>query len=279
MSSSLTPEPVNQAVWSEAIEVARFARARGWIDPSERRLIEGIALERPRADILDIGVGGGRTVPLLAPRALSYVGIDFVPALVEAARTRFPTTDIRVGDARKLEFADEQFDLVFFSINGLDSIGHGDRAKALAEIRRVLRPDGEFVFSTHNYDGPGRADRPWRLPPMTVRQPRSSARALIRRVVHERRSLANFRALHGVGESGQGWAVETSGAHEFGILVHYISHTLLADELRSAGFEGPVEIWDDRAGVSVEPSTASRCWYFNVSAKCSKGPDQVPLTP
>lgn len=268
-SSGVAPESVNRAVWSQASEVARFTKAHGWIDPSERKLIERVTVEMPEADVLDIGIGGGRTFPLLAPRSRSYVAIDFIPALVEAALERFPAADIRSGDTRDLDFDDGQFDLVLFSSNGLDSVGHADRATALAEIRRVLRPGGVFLFSTHNFDGPGRADRPWGLPPMTVRQPRSSARALVRRASHGPRSLANFRALHGLGESGPGWAVDTSGAHDFGILVHYISRALLADELRVAGFGGAVEIWDDRLGVAADESATKRCWYFNVLVKSS----------
>lgn len=260
---------MNQAVWSSAGEVRRLASASGWIDPSERRLFQRVIEERPDADVLDIGVGGGRTVPLLAPRASSFIGIDFIPDLVEAARTRFPTTDLREGDARRLEFDDGQFEIASFSINGIDAIGHADRARALGEVRRVLRRDGVFVFSTHNFDGPGRSDRPWRLPPMTIRQPRSSVRALLRRVSHERRSLTNYRALHSLDDSGSGWAIGTSGAHDFGILVHYISSTLLIEELRSAGFDGVIEIWDDRVGVPVDGSDTQRCWYFNVLAYCS----------
>ena len=218
--------------------------------------------------MLDIGVGGGRTVALLAPRVRHYVGIDFIPALVEASRVRFPINDIRDGDARKLEFDDGEFDIAFFSINGLDSIGHDDRATALLEIRRVLKDDGVFLFSTHNYDGPGRTDRPWHLPPMTLRQPRSSIRDLFHRTLHLRRSLAHYRALHGAGERGHGWAVETSGAHEFGILVHYIRRSAIEDELRGAGFEGAVEIWDDRTGTLVDAASTNRCWYYNVLVSC-----------
>lgn len=273
---TIAPDPVNKAVWSESTAVARFTRARGWIDPSEQLLVNRILSDRPNASVLDIGVGGGRTVPLVSPLAGNYIAIDFIPELVAAAAERFPDADIRWGDARRLDFEDGQFDVVLFSINGLDSIGHDDRALALAEIRRVLAPDGILVFSSHNHDGPGRADRPWRLPPMTIRQPRSSARALVGRIVHSRRAAANYRALHGAGESGPGWAVETSGAHEFGILVHYITCDELTQELRDRGFSGPIEIWDDRAARRVDCADVGGCWYFNVSAQCAPEGNPTP---
>jgi ubiquinone/menaquinone biosynthesis C-methylase UbiE len=266
MTADVAPDPVNRAVWSKPGEVERFARAEGWIDASERALLEPLLSGRRDLDVLDIGVGGGRTVALLAPRARSYVGIDFVPELVEASKRRFPGVDIREGDARSLSFDDASFDLLVFSINGIDAIGHADRAKALKEMRRVLRPDGVLVFSTHNQDGPGPSDRPWRTPPMTIHQPRSSAKALLQRITHAKQSTANYRRLHGSGESGVGWSVETSGAHDFGIVVHYVTHRVLFHELREAGFGGRIDLYDDRVGVPADVAAANRYWYFNVRA-------------
>ena len=43
----------------------------------------------------------------------------------------------------------EQFAAVFFSYNGIDSVNQRDRNVILKEIRRVLRDDGVFVFSSH----------------------------------------------------------------------------------------------------------------------------------
>ena len=154
------PETTNRKVWAHVGQVARFASAQGWIDRSECAILKSISNEYVGGDVLDVGVGGGRTVPLLSPSAARYVGIDFVPELVTAANKRFPDADIRVGDARHLDFPDESFDLAVFSINGIDAISHSDRAIALREIRRVLRPTGAFVFSTHNSEGPGPRERP-----------------------------------------------------------------------------------------------------------------------
>lgn len=260
------PDAINRAVWAQGSVVERLASAGGWIDQSERTILSRLRAELRSPDVLDIGVGGGRTVPLLSDVAGTYVGIDFVEELVAAAKRRFPGIDLRDGDARDLDFADGSFDLVVFSINGLDAIGHDDRATALAEIRRVLRPTGSLVFSTHNIDGPGPGDRPWRLPPMTVRQPRSSAKALLNRATHAKPSVQNYRRLHGHGNRGPGWCVETSGAHDFGIMVHYVARSQLERELRDAGFRGRIDVLDDRMGQPVDRADVGRCWYFNVRA-------------
>jgi ubiquinone/menaquinone biosynthesis C-methylase UbiE len=266
------PESTNRKAWTDVGQIARFASAEGWIDRSEHALLERVTTEYAGGDVLDVGVGGGRTVPLLAARAGRYVAVDFVPELVAAARQRFPDADIRVGDARELDFPNESFDLVVFSINGLDAISHGDRAVALREIRRVLRPSGAFVFSTHNLDGPGPRERPWSIPPVSVRQPRSSARTVIRRIAKFRASMANYRKSVALNERGPDWMVTASGAHDFGLVVHYTTAAAAQAELRDAGFAGPIELWDDRAGLpAADARPQRRWWYYNILARCSAG--------
>ena len=263
-------ESTNRNVWAHDGEVARFASAQGWIDRSERVLLERITKEYVGGDVLDVGVGGGRTVPLLSPFAARYVGIDFVPELVTAASKRFPDADIRVGDARHLDFPDASFDLAVFSINGIDSISHSDRAIALREIRRVLRPTGAFVFSTHNSEGPGPRERPWSMPPVSVRQPRSSIRTVLRRVMRFRTAVTNYRESAAMKEVGPDWLITSSGAHDFGLVVHYITASALQTELRASGFGGAIELWDDRAGLPAGRARPQRLWwYFNVLARCS----------
>jgi ubiquinone/menaquinone biosynthesis C-methylase UbiE len=73
--------------------------------------------------------------------------------MIAICRERFPVMDFRLCDARNLSmFSDNSFDVVFFSFNGIDYVGHAGRLAILAEVHRVLRPDGVFWFSTHNRD-------------------------------------------------------------------------------------------------------------------------------
>ncbi|HEY8544967.1 MAG TPA: class I SAM-dependent methyltransferase [Acidimicrobiales bacterium] len=104
---------------------------------------------RPGMDVLDLGVGAGRTTPHLQGLGGRYVGIDLEPAMVDAARARFPDADLRVGDAADLSaFDDGSFDAVVFSFNGLDYVT--ERRRCLAECHRVLRPGGLLLASRHN---------------------------------------------------------------------------------------------------------------------------------
>lgn len=52
-------------------------------------------------------------------------------------------------DACELQFEDNTFDNVFFPFHGIDYI-YPDIYKAVEEAKRVMKPDGVFVFSSHN---------------------------------------------------------------------------------------------------------------------------------
>jgi len=106
----------------------------------------------PGLDILDLGIGAGRTTPALAAGARRYVGLDYVPAMIEAAGRLHPDEEFVVGDASDLSsFADGSFDAVVFSFNGLDCLPTVEgRVRCIAECRRVLRPGGVFIMSSHN---------------------------------------------------------------------------------------------------------------------------------
>jgi SAM-dependent methyltransferase len=77
------------------------------------------------------------------------IASDYDPAQVALARERLTDLDgrveFRVVDARAMPFDDEQFDAVF-SFGVLHHIPGGWR-RAVAEVARVLEPDGWFVFT------------------------------------------------------------------------------------------------------------------------------------
>lgn len=99
--------------------------------------------------ILDIGIGAGRTVPILSSMFRRYVGIDYSENMVRAAKASFPEADLRVMDAREMDFTNE-FDCVMFSFNGIDSVNYRDRQVIMRHITNALRPGGHFIYSTHN---------------------------------------------------------------------------------------------------------------------------------
>lgn len=131
-------------------EVASHYAALNYLTPCERLLFQTYI--KPGMSILDLGVGGGRTTSYLSKVASRYVGVDFSEAMIRSCRKKFPDLDFLLADASDLSaFEDASFDAIVFSFNGLDSVVPREkRSRCLQECWRVLRPEGVFVFSSHN---------------------------------------------------------------------------------------------------------------------------------
>ena len=103
--------------------------------------------------VLDVGCGGGRTTAVLQALSGHYTGLDYSLPMIEACQAQYPDVTFVHGDASQMSMLDAaQFEFVLFSFNGIDCMSHPKRLLALAEIYRVLKPGGLFVFSTHNRD-------------------------------------------------------------------------------------------------------------------------------
>ncbi|MEO8052976.1 MAG: class I SAM-dependent methyltransferase, partial [Acidobacteriota bacterium] len=102
-------------------------------------------------DVLDIGVGAGRTTRYLAPLARRYEGVDYSSVMVGYMKQAMPQIQVRQLDFRDLTvFEDRSFDFVFATDNVIDALPHDDRLRALSEAHRVLRKGGVLAFSSHN---------------------------------------------------------------------------------------------------------------------------------
>lgn len=135
--------------------VAEYLRT--YLESSEVRLLNEVSQRAGELEMLDIGVGAGRTAFFFAPFAKRYTGIDLAPRMIEACRERFRDLEdadkvrFQIGNAVTLEgFADSSFDLVLFSLNGIDCIEPSERDQCLQSIWRVLRDGGSVMFSAHN---------------------------------------------------------------------------------------------------------------------------------
>src|SRR5580692_11607097 len=127
-------DATNQSSWTAQGPVQHLASLQGFTDEGERAAYWRIADEVRNQPILDLGVGPGRTISLLRSLTESYVAIDYLPAMVEVARRKFPFDDVDVGDARDLSrFGDGSFALVVFSYSGIDAVDHEDRRRVLRE--------------------------------------------------------------------------------------------------------------------------------------------------
>jgi ubiquinone/menaquinone biosynthesis C-methylase UbiE len=255
--------------------------AEGWCDPGERAATLFIADRVRGGHLLDVGIGTGRTTSLLRLLSSNYVGIDYVAEMVEIARRRHPGVDLRHADARDLsEFGENSFDLVSFSYNGLDSVGHEDRQRVLQGFHRALRPGGCLMFSTLNADGAAPRERPWRHNPavpwqLGSLQPSASSplRKALRTIVNLARSpgdplreLLNWFRIQRSGERGEDWVVGPMAAHRFGLAVHFTTLAGIRRELAEHHFKVDCIVSSDTGEALPDDASSSTDWWYHVIA-------------
>jgi len=142
----------NQKVLYNSKKIYSDYASRNYLYKAEEAILDRLFPELINMDMLDIGVGGGRTTIYFAPIVKSYTGIDYAHQMIRVCKEKFKDRYVfKESDARSMkEYKDNSFDFVLFSFNGIDSFGHEDRLAALKEIRRVLKNNGYFCFSSHN---------------------------------------------------------------------------------------------------------------------------------
>src|ERR1043165_8277727 len=108
---------------------------------------------RPNSAVLDLGCGAGM-LALLKRKGVALTGVDLSDECVTAARRNgYDETVCSTLDA--LPFADRSFDYVV-SLDVLGHIGEVEKDAVLAEIKRVLRPDGVTLHGIECTDRAGR---------------------------------------------------------------------------------------------------------------------------
>jgi len=98
-----------------------------------------------RGRTLDVGCGTGRGLPLYAPHVRA-IGLDPAWDSLARARRRAPGVPLVQGSAEVLPFRDGTFDTVVAS---LVFCSVAEPARGLAEVKRVLRPDGRLRMLEH----------------------------------------------------------------------------------------------------------------------------------
>ncbi|HEX3697403.1 MAG TPA: class I SAM-dependent methyltransferase [Polyangia bacterium] len=182
-------------------------------------------------DVLDLGVGTGRTIAYLKPLARRYVCLDYSRPMVDHVRSNHPDVDVRWADMRDLSpWRADAFDFVFATSNVLDAVSHRDRLKVLSEVRRVLTADGVFVFSSHN-----RAFRQaGRGPQMEYSRNPITQVLLVGRYL---RCWANHRrTVEGCCQRDD-YALFDDPGHDFGLIHYYITSAHQTAQLDAAGFQ------------------------------------------
>ncbi len=209
----------NKKVYKKKRIVEIYSKHRELQKPEET-IFNLLKSDLPKMKMLDIVFGGGRTTLHFAKLVKEYVGIDYSEEMLAVCRKRFADhpseISFKVCDARNLDiFKDNSFDLILFSFNGIDYVNHAERIKIMAEIRRILKPNGYFCFSTHNlqsihklFDLKEQMIFQFRLPKQIIRW------ALLRFIYNNKVNIKKLKE--------KGNAVFNDGAERFGLQSYYI---------------------------------------------------------
>jgi ubiquinone/menaquinone biosynthesis C-methylase UbiE len=243
---------------------------QGWNDQGEMRVLMSIAPEVRGNPVLDVGVGTGRTTSLLRLLTDDYVGIDYVPEMIEHAKIAFPGSDLRVGDVLDLhEFDDGSKKLVMFSYNGLDSLDHDSRSAALANMARVTAPGGLLVYSTLNLESPHPNRKPWTPPQRPVEKGNEGAllwcfrmfRTIVQLPVH----MMHRRRTNKLTRRGDGWAHAAAPGSGWRLILHFTTLARAKQEVAAAGLTLERVVSVD--GVDITDNDSSDVLYFYLVAR------------
>ncbi|RKP46250.1 class I SAM-dependent methyltransferase [Pararobbsia silviterrae] len=267
MTREIDLDTINRATWGSRESLRSYALESTWTDPGEEAAFEWVAKHCTGAPVLDIGVGAGRTVGLMRAISTDYVGVDYTPGLLDRARARFPDADLRNMDARDMSsLPSDHFALAMFSYNGIDSVDYEDRVRILSEMRRVVRPGGYLLFSSHNRHGPGYGERIWKLMPRFTPNPvRLGWRTLQSLRVLPVGIYNYLRHSRGNRDFG-GYAIAVGAAHNFGIMIVYMTLAEQKRQLEALGLELDI-VFGSTDAQPISPDSDSNAWWLHFIAR------------
>jgi len=132
-------------------------QSRSWDEISEEFLPVALRWTKKYASVLDVGTGRGRHALFFAESGLQVSAVDLsessITCVKEQMREKELAIDLRVADMTELPFDEESFDcaVCFHTIYHTDYSGV---VKALAEIGRVLKAEGEAYITFNAKDNP-----------------------------------------------------------------------------------------------------------------------------
>ena len=131
--------PADPEIYSSVRMAEAYARSRPLVHRSIcRRFMERISAVTRISTALDAGCGAGASTAALLPHVDRLVGLDPYPAMIQEATAAVPGASFILGRLEALPFEASTFQLV----STAGALNYADIRTALAEIHRVLVPDG-----------------------------------------------------------------------------------------------------------------------------------------
>ena len=147
--SPVAPSPADGADGessSEAPGRASALVARWKLVGGSRRDYVADAVDPSVGKVLDVGCAYGWALDALRGKADELWGLDSDGAVLAEASASYPEFHFVRGSATSLPFRDEEFDVVVLS-EVIEHLRDGERAAAVDEAHRVLKPGGQLVFT------------------------------------------------------------------------------------------------------------------------------------
>jgi len=124
-------------------DLLSLGRTKAW-----RRVVTSIIAPKPGMMILDIAAGTGSSSRPLVDKGAEVTALDFSHGMIEQGRKQNKNINFVQGDALKLPFEDNSFDVTTISF-GLRNTSNTD--KALKEALRVTKDGGRIVVAEFSH--------------------------------------------------------------------------------------------------------------------------------
>jgi demethylmenaquinone methyltransferase/2-methoxy-6-polyprenyl-1,4-benzoquinol methylase len=124
-------------------DLLSLGRTKAW-----RRVVTSIIAPKPGMKILDIAAGTGSSSRPLVDKGAEVTALDFSHGMIEQGRKQNKNINFVQGDALKLPFEDNSFDVTTISF-GLRNTSNTDQA--LKEALRVTKDGGRIVVAEFSH--------------------------------------------------------------------------------------------------------------------------------
>ncbi|MEO0013147.1 MAG: hypothetical protein RLZZ535_1536 [Cyanobacteriota bacterium] len=137
---------VNHNLNAQELELDDFDQAERYCVQLYHHVASVISLAGLNVLEVGCGRGGGASYVKRYLKPSSLIGVDFSQSNINFCQQKYqlPGLSFELGDAEALQFANNSFDVVI-NVESSHCYQHTD--KFFAEVNRVLRPNGYFLFT------------------------------------------------------------------------------------------------------------------------------------